>query len=133
MERKQIKCVFFDFDKYGNGYIEKKEFFLVLKKMGLMEVNEIESEEIFNNIDRDGNGMIIFVEFYEYFIKNIISDEKFVLCKVFVEVDENERGVVNFKEFLEFVRNRNIIVIFEKLLFIFDKLCGENEKEEFIY
>lgn len=101
--------------------------------MGLMEVNEIESEEIFNNIDRDGNGMIIFVEFYEYFIKNIISDEKFVLCKVFVEVDENERGVVNFKEFLEFVRNRNIIVIFEKLLFIFDKLCGENEKEEFIY
>lgn len=133
MERKQIKCVFFDFDKDGNGYLEKKEFFLVLKKMGLMEVNEIESEEIFNNIDRDGNGMIIFVEFYEYFIKNIISDEKFVLCKVFVEVDENERGVVNFKEFLEFVRNRNIIVIFEKLLFIFDKLCGENEKEEFIY
>lgn len=133
MERKKIKCVFFDFDKDGDGYLEKKEFCLVLKKMGLMNINEIESEEIFNNIDKDGNGMIIFDEFYDYFIENILCDEKFVLCKVFVEVDKKQRGVVNFKEFLEFVRNRNIFVIFEKVLFMFDKLCGENEKEEFIY
>lgn len=84
--------------------------------MGLMEVNETESEEIFNNIDRDGNGMIIFAEFYEYFIKNILSDEKSVLRKAFVEADENERGVVNFKEFSEFVRNRNTTVTLEKVI-----------------
>lgn len=35
MERKKIKCVFFDFDKDGNGYLEKKEFFFGIKKDGI--------------------------------------------------------------------------------------------------
>lgn len=132
-ERKKIKCVFLDFDKDGDGYLEKKEFCLALKKMGLMNINETESEEIFNNIDKDGNGMIIFDEFYEYFIENILCDEKSVLRKAFVEADKKQRGVVNFKEFSEFVKNRNTSVTLEKVLSTFDKLCGENEKEELTY
>lgn len=131
--RKKIKAVFLEFDKDGNGFLEKQEFCLALKEMGLLNINETESGDIFNNIDKDRNGKIMFDEFYEYFIENVLCEEKHFLRKAFFEADKKQKGVVNFKEFSEFVRNVNASVSLEKVLSTFDKLCGENNEEELSY
>lgn len=132
-ERKKIKAVFLEFDKNGNGCLEKQEFCLALKEIGLLNINETEIEEIFNSIDKDGNGVIVFDEFYEYFIENILRAEKSVLRKAFLEADKKQRGIVNFKEFSEFVRNIDSSVSLEKVLSTFDKLCEQNDKEELTF
>ena len=128
-EREKIKNVFLDFDKDGNGYLEKKEFENALKEMGL-KFNETESSDIFIKIDSDGNGKIMFSEFYDFFLENILCYEKSVFCQAFDEADKKGRGVVNFKEFSEFVRTRHGTVSLDKVLSSFDELCGGAKKDE---
>ena len=128
-EREKIKNVFLDFDKDGNGYLEKKEFEMALKEMGL-KFNESEISDIFIKIDSDGNGKIMFSEFYDFFLENILCYEKSVFCQAFDEADKKGRGVVNFKEFSEFVRTRHGTVSLDKVLSSFDALCGVAKKDE---
>ena len=128
-EREQIKNVFLDLDKDGNGYLEKREFEMALKEMGL-KFNESERSDIFNKIDSDGNGKIMFSEFYDFFLENILCYEKSDFCQAFDEANKKGRGVVNFKEFSELVRTRHGSVSLDKVLSSFDALCGGDKKDE---
>ena len=127
-EKEKIKAVFLDYDKDGNGFLEKKEFEVALKEFGL-KLSEAQSSNIFNTIDADGNGKIMFNEFYDYFLENILRNEKSVFCDAFTEADKEGRGVINFKAFSEIVRARHDSTSLDQVLACFDKLCDGGSEE----
>ncbi|ULT88665.1 hypothetical protein L3Y34_007701 [Caenorhabditis briggsae] len=71
-----VKECFTVFDRSENGGISKKDFRFILRELGDITDNQI-IDEIFNEADVDGNGVIDYDEF-TYMVKNYMTDDDIV-------------------------------------------------------
>jgi Ca2+-binding EF-hand superfamily protein len=123
-EREKIKAVFLELDDNGNGYLDESEFSVALKGFGL-DLSASESRDIFRSIDINGDGTIIFDEFYDYFLENILCQENSVLLKAFAKADKDGSGTINFKEFSEFLQDRQVSLSLDQILSTFERACKD--------
>ncbi|XP_052078729.1 switch-associated protein 70-like [Mytilus californianus] len=109
----KIKAMFMKIDTNGNGMLDKNEFADFLKGLGL-NMSEKESNLVFNSVDTNKSEQISFEEFQIYFCNHIMNETETAECvnvmrKAFLEADRDGSGTLNFREFTEYVweKNRN--------------------------
>ncbi|CAC5425133.1 SWAP70 [Mytilus coruscus] len=109
----KIKAMFMKIDTNGNGMLDKNEFAAFLKGLGL-NMSEKESNLVFNSVDTNKSEQISFEEFQVYFCNHIMNETETAECvnvmrKAFLEADRDGSGTLNFREFTEYVweKNRN--------------------------
>ncbi|CAD6190014.1 unnamed protein product [Caenorhabditis auriculariae] len=68
-----VRECFTVFDRSESGGISKKDFRFILRELGDITDNQV-IDEIFNEADVDGNGVIDYDEF-SYMVKNYMTDE----------------------------------------------------------
>eukprot|EP00941_MAST-03F_sp_MAST-3F-sp1_P002599 g2599.t1 len=76
--RKKAKEIVLELDESGNGKIEKKELPAILEKLGIqMDKEKLKalSNEIFREVDLDGDGHLSFDEFFHLY-ESIVADEE---------------------------------------------------------
>jgi len=61
----EVREVFEDHDRDGNGEIDLEEFRAVVASLG-MEIDDGEAERLFDSIDEDESGRIGYDEFYAW-------------------------------------------------------------------
>ncbi len=62
---RQLVEMFKDFDGDGSGSIEKKEFKVMLKKLGFEDMKKSEMKALYDGIDLNDDGVISFYEFLQ--------------------------------------------------------------------
>lgn len=87
-DRDKIKAISLDVDKNGNGVLEIDEFCLAMQNFGI-EMEKSKAEKMFDSIDV---GKIIFDEFYDYFVKEILGGGNTVSPKIFMEAGKKVNG-----------------------------------------
>tara|TARA_B000000441_G_C21722601_1_gene340200 strand:- start:1197 stop:1412 length:216 start_codon:yes stop_codon:yes gene_type:complete len=64
-----VEKIFSDFDLNDDGNIDKEEFKLGLKEIGIEDLSQNEIDEVMSFLDTDNNGTVDFEEFKFYFAK----------------------------------------------------------------
>jgi Ca2+-binding EF-hand superfamily protein len=60
-------------------------------------------EQVFKDIDEDGDSRVSFIEFRRIFLKMNLNIEQKGLKQLFDEIDNNRSGVITFSEFLSYI------------------------------
>ncbi|KAJ7341241.1 hypothetical protein JRQ81_005118, partial [Phrynocephalus forsythii] len=63
MTENQVQDIWDDLGIGNNGYLDKQELAVVCKNIGLKELEKEDLEELFNKLDRDGDGRVSLKEF----------------------------------------------------------------------
>jgi calmodulin len=105
---KDIKQMIAELDNDGSGEIGFNEFITFIQRTQVHEEISEEEEVIraFETFDRDGSGSISCAEF-RYILTSLgdrFSEEE--VDEVFKEADLNEDGKLDFREFVDFWKNR---------------------------
>ena len=107
----KIRTVFLGMDKDGNGLMDKDEFKTLIHVLEV-DIDDEQLELVFGIIDMDGSGHVAFEEFFRYMMMvvglNISSsqnegDDDMHIVKAFRKADNESIGVLDFKEFIEFL------------------------------
>ncbi|VDI13951.1 switch-associated protein 70 [Mytilus galloprovincialis] len=116
----KIKAMFMKIDTNGNGLLDKLEFANFLKGLGL-NMSEKESNLVFKSVDTNKSEQITFEQFQNYFCVHIMNETETAECvnamrKAFLEADRDGSGTLNFREFTEFVWEKNRSARMTKIL-----------------
>ena len=116
-----IKQLFSHWDKDKGGTLDKTEFFKMLKVID-KNITKSDTDDIFDEIDFNGDGDLQFEEFAQIFnnydfcdldnfsahliegFREIILANKLNTKDIFVEIDKNKVGFLSQPEFTEYVR-----------------------------
>ena len=110
---------------------------LPLIKEFLKEMNDYQLQLIFNSIDLDKSGKISFLEFKnwldlpKYFreiIKKDLFAAKYNCHKLFELVDRNQIGMIDKKQFKDFLKKIKPNMLNEHIDFIFSSIDKDNDK-----
>ncbi|CAI9575702.1 unnamed protein product, partial [Staurois parvus] len=63
MTQKQVRDIWEELGVGHNGYLNQQELATVCQNIGLEDLNKEELEDLFNKLDRDGDGRVSFQEF----------------------------------------------------------------------
>ena len=105
--REKVSSLYCDFDANGDGFIVRSEFRDFISKMGPVDLDKTELDELFDSIDRDRSDSITFDEFYEYFGKVILASSfetsilENKLRTEFFKAEQEGSSAVNFTELVE--------------------------------
>ena len=98
---KCAKAVFQIFDKNGTGSISISELGFLMQQLGL-NASESEVEDVFHEIDHDGNGIIQLHELTSLLNKQIRDiDEEQELIDAFRVFDKSNSGLINSKQIVD--------------------------------
>lgn len=111
VNQEKLKAMFMKIDKNGNGLLDIDEFENFLKGLGL-NISEKERNLVFKSVDTNNSGQITFEQFQHYFCTHIMDETGTAECvsamrKAFLEADRKGSGTLNFREFTEFVWEKN--------------------------
>jgi calmodulin len=108
MTRDEIKEMISDLDEDGSGEIDFEEFITFMQRTVTSE--EISEEEAviraFQTFDRDGNGWLSCDEF-KYILTSLgdkFSEDE--VMEIFKEADLNHDGKIEYREFVDFWKNK---------------------------
>lgn len=124
--KEKLKAMFMKIDKNGNGVLDKEEFQNFLNELGL-NMSEKESNLVFNTVDTNKNGQVTFKQFEQYFSRYIMNETMTSECvnamrKAFLAADRDGSGTLNFREFTEFVWEKNRTARMSKILKSFENI-----------
>lgn len=124
--KEKLKAMFMKIDKDGNGVLDKKEFQAFLKELGL-NMSEKESNLVFNTVDSNKNGKVTYKQFEHYFSSYIMNESATAECvnamrRAFLQADRDGSGTLNFREFTEFVWEKNRAARMSKILKSFENI-----------
>lgn len=121
----EIKEAFDLFDKNGDGEITTHELDLVIRALG-QQATEAELQDMINEVDADGNGMIEFSEFLTLMERRMMDttaeDEVLAAFKVF---DENNDGFITASELRTVMQNLGAKLNDEEI----DKMVAEADTD----
>lgn len=132
IEQDKMRKLFLDFDKDGNGRIDRDEFSEFICKLGA-KLKPGEIDLIFESVDKDESNYISFEEFVTYFMDCVmgcatdtISESR--LRAAFLEADKDRSGSINFKEFYEYVSSVRQSVAIEALTMAYHELLKSDQR-----
>ena len=79
------------------------KFELMAKVEKVAKTRDLSLEEVFNKIDRDGDGQVTLQELNELFKEMSISLERNQFEKLFYAIDTNKSGFMSYSEFLAYI------------------------------
>ncbi|CAG2238152.1 SWAP70 [Mytilus edulis] len=125
----KIKAMFMKIDTNGNGQLDKNEFADFLQGLGL-NMSEKESNLVFNSVDTNKSEQICFEEFQIYFCNHVMNETETAECvnvmrKAFLEADRDGSGTLNFREFTEYVWEKNRNANMSKILKSFSNVSTD--------
>eukprot|EP00928_Gymnodinium_smaydae_P079954 TRINITY_DN63780_c0_g1_i1.p1 TRINITY_DN63780_c0_g1~~TRINITY_DN63780_c0_g1_i1.p1 ORF type:complete len:514 (+),score=119.89 TRINITY_DN63780_c0_g1_i1:50-1543(+) len=103
----QVKQIFAQFDRNGDGVISRNELALILARVGKFDGNEI--SEVMDNVDKNDDGEIQYEEFLDWVLGGDLLNElakspfelKQVLRPLFNAFDVDHSGQLSHDEFRE--------------------------------
>jgi len=95
----EVKEAFALYDKNGDGTITTKALISVMRSLG-KNPTEDETEDLINEVDLDGNGVIDFIEFLEMVAK-MTQDVDETIKEAFFIFDADGSGSISTDEFRE--------------------------------
>jgi calcium-dependent protein kinase len=94
-----------EFDADNNGVIDLEEFAQIGTR-GMLSINEQFVHQLFEYVDRDGNGFVSQAEIEMYFAEQPSFKQEIDVLSLMHEADLNKDGVISREEFLEAMRRR---------------------------
>lgn len=100
-----VKTAFAMFDKNGDGTIASKTLVTVMRCLGF-NPTEDEIEDMINEVDVDGNGVIDFIEFLQMMNK-VWSGVDETIRAAFELFDNDGSGAINMEEFKDAIMDQD--------------------------
>ena len=130
----KIQVIFCNFDKDNNGAIDRLEFKDFVKRMGV-KLDDQEIDVLFSKIDDNKNGIITMDEFTHYFMNNVLnvigensSKAETDFQAAFLQADRDGTGTIDFKEFTDYICEKNRNMKSSKIMKIFSQLTEKDEE-----
>lgn len=130
----EVKEAFAMFDKNGDGTITTKALVTVMRSLG-QNPTEDEIDDLINEVDTDGNGVIDFIEFLEMMSK-MTSDVDETIKEAFFIFDSDGSGAISSDEFREVMQTQGAQMTDEEVNEIIEEVDvdgdGQINLEEFV-
>jgi len=130
----EVKEAFALYDKNGDGTITTKALISVMRSLG-KNPTEDETEDLINEVDLDGNGVIDFIEFLEMVAK-MTQDVDETIKEAFFIFDADGSGSISTDEFREVMTSQGAMLSSSECNEIISEADrdgdGEIDLEEFV-
>ncbi|XP_066911194.1 calmodulin-like isoform X3 [Clytia hemisphaerica] len=130
----EVKEAFAIFDKNGDGTITTKDLITVMRSLG-KNPTEDEIDDMINEVDTDGNGVIDFIEFLEMMAK-MSTDVDETIKEAFYIFDSDGSGAISSEEFRKVMMTLGAQMTDEEVTEIIEEVDvdgdGQINLEEFV-
>jgi len=130
----EVKEAFALYDKNGDGNITTKALISVMRSLG-KNPTEDQTEDLINEVDLDGNGLIDFIEFLEMVAK-MTQDVDETIKEAFYIFDADGSGSISTDEFREVMTSQGAMLSSSECNEIISEADrdgdGEIDLEEFV-
>ncbi|CRH01566.1 protein kinase, putative [Plasmodium relictum] len=112
--------IFFYFDIIKEGSIKYEQYFIIMKKLGLLDANIKAS---FNGLDISKVGLIQFSNIIASLLNSFIKIDKKIILKIFKKIDYNNEGIITKRKLYKLynIKTKNEISFNDKKKYTFEE------------